>query len=87
MEITIVEAATNRAVKILVKPCIPVGILVQALIKGFDCPKDAPPCYLASHEKLLGPDEYWMSLELTGVREGDQLELVGQLQRAKQQPI
>jgi hypothetical protein len=78
LEITIVEAATNRAVKIQVKPHIPVGILVRGLIKAFECPKDAPPCYLArGRDKLLGPYEYWMSLEVAGIKDGDQLELVG----------
>ena len=62
LEITIVEAAANRVVKIQVDPYIPVGILVQGLIKGFECPKYAPPCYLGKgHEKLLGPNEYWMN--------------------------
>jgi hypothetical protein len=52
------------------------------LIKRFECPKDAPPCYLAKgHEKLLGPNEYWMSLDLAGIRDGDQLELVGRPSR------
>jgi phosphotransferase system HPr-like phosphotransfer protein len=78
LEITVVDALTGRTVRIEIRSDISVGLLVHALRKGFESPNKDGPCYLArGRDKLLGPDEYWMTLQVAGIREGDQLELVG----------
>lgn len=75
MDVSIVDVATNRSVRLEVSGSNTVGSVLETVVSGLSLPEDRAYA-LVIGGKELGPDTYAQSLDSVGVKDGDQFDLI-----------
>ena len=79
MRIKVADVLSNKVISIEVDPSVTVRELIEAIIDALKLPRN----YMYSlvyASKEIGPDKYDMTLRDLGVREDDEIQIVGRPQ-------
>lgn len=79
MYLRVADVLSNKVISLEVEGDVTLGELLEAVIKKFKLPED----YMYSvifGSKELGPDKYDYTLTEIGIRDGDEIQIVGRPQ-------